>query len=134
MLSSDQDEICLNFDGIDLSFDSNKFLDKSRYKYTNELYEKVFEFKDKLSDNPISSSISKHLSQKLSLPELYFYETNARITINNINFSENFKSGRAPQLKLRKEECNLEEKNSQDKVKMTTDDKLDLEDWLDQIL
>ena len=135
MLSADEDEICLDFDGMDLSFDSNKVLDKSRYKYTSKLYEKVFEFKDKSSDNPTSSStMSKHMSQKLSLPEFYFNERNAIITINNVNFIENFILGRAPQLKLRKDECNLEEKNSHDKVKTTTDDKLDLEDWLDQIL
>lgn len=134
MLTSDQDGICLNFDGMDLSFGSNKVLDKSRYKYTNELYEKVFEFKDKSADNPTSSPISKHLSQKLSLPELYFNEKKTRITINDVKFSENFKSGGAPQLKLRKDECDFEGKNSHDKVKMIANDKLDLEDWLDQIL
>lgn len=118
------------------SFDSNKILNTTRYKYPKEIYEKLFECEDKLSDKfTISTSISKLSSQKLSLPEYYFDEKNSRIVINNENFNENYKPGKLPQLKLQKDHCsNLEEENSIDKIKPIKDDKLELEDWLDQVL
>jgi hypothetical protein len=126
--------MCLNFDEMDFSFDSNKALDKFQYKYPQKLYEKLFEFKDKSSDNIASSStISNNLSHKLSLPEYYFYDDNARITIRNENLTENYNTERVSQLKLQKDECYFEKMAPINKVKVT-DDKLELENWLDQIL
>lgn len=82
--------------------------------------------------------ISLSISHKLSLPENYFCDKNSRLIIENESISEiNRKaniSANISKLELRKSEFGWPQTDSRPKTKNSSHDKLELEDWLDQIL